>query len=828
MKVHNKKLKASTLSVAVQGALVAMFSLPMMANAADTTDLSAQAIAEIRKPTNYIEFGVEHVSRDSAKFGEYNGLSESGAEVIGNFSVRGGDAYGGGDGTMRWGVTGSDLGTTSREFGATIQNQGRWNLGIGYDELKHVISDTYQTPLIGSKGNNFFAMPTSFGVVNASATRTGNPGNPVDPVMAAVPGIPAATLNGLAPGPRVLNDTQRGLFHTEEVSSTRKNTSFNAGYIFNPQLSVQFDYNNLKQSGAKLISAANAPATTPLPTTGTSWRAEGYAILLNPTNYNTDTYNLALNWKGDKGHLTASYFASIFRNDDNSLTWNSAQSGGAAANLQTAPCGAGTTSASCYYTGVMSVAPGNDFHQFNLSGGYDFTSATKLTGGISYGRNTQDDSYLTGRPEAGALPAASLNGEVISKHADLKLINKTTKDLTLSAGYKYNERDNNTSSRVYQYAALNSLTLNDFASNAPYSNKKQEFELAGNYRIDKRQSVQLAYNYDKVDRWCNQYTHAANCVVASSNTEDRLGAKYKLKATDTISLSAGYTYGNRKGSYDYNAITPLSGLDTATTDDVNSQNFRGFVAAPYAERKQDLFKAGFNWQATDKLDLSVEGRYTKDRYGTTLGLQDGKSTGVSLDATYSYSEDSAVSAYIDWQGRSRNNRVGASSTASNPDGAAGTGVNAAASYSLLTATPNIFAYDLDEDGHTFGLNTKHRLMGGKLELVGDLSYSFDQSSYKTTLGYTPDTGCISTNMTSCGALPDIDSRVTTLKLKGTYQVDKMSKVAIAYIYQNRRTRDFYYKGTQYGYTPARGLPTNEQEPNYSISVIAVSYIYNFK
>ena len=97
-----------------------------------------------------------------------------------------------------------------------------------------------------------------------------------------------------------------------------------------PQVSVQFDYNHLAQSGAKLISAANAPATTPLPATGTAWRAESYAILLNPTNYNTDTYNLALNWNTDKGHLTASYFASIFRNDDDSLTWNSAQSSGVA------------------------------------------------------------------------------------------------------------------------------------------------------------------------------------------------------------------------------------------------------------------------------------------------------------------------------------------------------------------------------------------------------------------------------------------------------------------------------------------------------------------
>ena len=172
----------------------------------------------------------------------------------------------------------------------------------------------------------------------------------------------------------------------------------------------------------------------------------------------------------------------------------------------------------------------------------------------------------------------------------MKLINKTTKDLTLSAAFKYNERDNNTSSNLYNYAAINSLTRNDYASNAPYSNKKQEFKVAANYKIDKRQSVLVAYNYDKVDRWCDKYTHAADCIVAESNTEDRLGIKYRVKASDNVSLNAGYTYGDRKGSYDFDAITPLSGLDSPTPDDVNSQNYPGYFAVPFAERKQDLLR----------------------------------------------------------------------------------------------------------------------------------------------------------------------------------------------------------------------------------------------
>jgi MtrB/PioB family decaheme-associated outer membrane protein len=816
MKTNRESMK--TLSLAVQGALAAMCAMPMTAFAADPSEAE---IAAIRRPTNYIEAGVENVSKASAKFGEYNGLNKSGTEFIGNFSVRGGDAYEGGNGTLRWGVTGTDIGTTSREFGATVGNQGRWTLGFGHDELRHNISDTYQTPLQGSMGGNNFTLPTSFGIINGSATNAGNALNPLDPVLGTSQAV----------GTRVLSATQRSLFHTEDVGTTRKNTSLNAGFAFNPQLSLKFDYNHLAQSGAKLIAAANSPQTVPLPTTGTAWRAEGFAILMNPTNYKTDTFNLALNWMGDKGHVNASYFASIFRDGYDRLSWNSPISQGAVGNLQTAACGVGATSATCYYTGAMSTAPSNNFHQLNLSGGYAFSSATKLTGGYFYGRNTQNDNFITGQPEIGALPQTSLNGLVITKHADLKLSHQATKDLALSASYKFSERDNRTSSNMYTYAAINSATVDDVAPNAPYSNKKSEYELAGNYRIDKHQSVQVVYNHDKTDRWCNSYATAAGCLIAKSNTEDKLGAKYKLKAGNGVTLNAGYSVADRKGSYDFNARTPLIGRDNNVVPKnyVNSQNFPGFVATLYDGRKQDVLKAGVNWQATDKLDVGVEGRYAKDKYDSTLGVQDVKTTGINLDATYAYTDQASVSAYASFQDNKRNMRIGAAT--SGVVGAVGT--NAAATYAALVAPTNIWTNSLSESSNALGILTKHSgLMGGKLELVGDLSYSFDKSGYNTALGYTIVTAnlnpCTATNTISCGALPDITSRLTTFKLTGTYSIDKASKVAVAYAYQNRKTNDYYYNTTQMGTNLARGLPTNEQAPSYSVSVLGVSYIYSFK
>jgi len=60
-------------------------------------------------------------------------------------------------------------------------------------------------------------------------------------------------------------------------------------------------------------------------------------------------------------------------------------------------------------------------------------------------------------------------------------------------------------------------------------------------------------------------------------------------------------------------------------------------------------KAGVNWQVTQKLDLGLNGRYAYDDYDATLGVQNGQSAGVNVDATYSYTENNSVSAYWSWQ-----------------------------------------------------------------------------------------------------------------------------------------------------------------------------------
>ena len=145
---------------------------------------------------------------------------------------------------------------------------------------------------------------------------------------------------------------------------------------------------------------------------------------------------------------------------------------------------------------------------------------------------------------------------------------------------------------------------------------------------------------------------------------------------------------------------------------------------------------------------------------------------------------------------------------------------------MLAAT-SIWTNQLKQDSNAIGLATKHTgLMGGKFELLGDLSYSLDKSHYSTQVPYLATCGAAGT--LTCGDTPDIKAKLLTFKLTGTYQVDKSSKVALAYQYQKLTSDDYYYNSYQYGYTPNRVMPTNEQAPSYSVNFVGASYIYSFK
>ena len=783
MKTNYKNLALSVLSLSVQGALVAMFAIPTVGLA----EADDEAVA-LTNPTNYVELGAENIPNKSAKFGEYNGLKKPGVDLIGSFNLRGGDSYGQAAGTKRWGITGTDLGTTSRELGATLSDQGSWDVGIKFDELRHNGSDTYQTPLQGSMGGNNFTMPNGFGGI----TNT-----------------------------QGLNEIQKAYFHTEDVHSDRNNTTFNAGYRIDNQWSVNFDFNHLEQSGAKLISSdsnlMNNRANTTVGSPPINSKASFIQVLMNPTNYKTDSGNMALNWVADNAHLTGSYNFSLFRDANSGLSFSNPYVG----------VGSVPSNVTAFPINTLSTAPDNDFHQLNLTGGYTVSKDTKLTGGLSYGRNTQNSPYVNqDQMQLNGLPQNSLNGIVITTHADFKLTNQTTKNLILTAGVKFNERDNQTVSSLYNFYDVAGTTMSSY--NTPLSNSKTQLELTGDYRIDQKQKLHFSYEFEQIKRWCdsaptsaqitavsqgsptlptgNYYALGSTCVQVPESNEHKLLANYRLKASEDVVLTTGYSFSRRIADVNQSFYNPMQA-------DKEGFEHVGYTAFFEGSRTENLLKAGLNWQTTEKLSLGMNGRYVHDNYGSALGVQSGHTYSVNFDSTYNVADKTALSAYLTIQNRSRD--------LLNAQGYQYYG----ASSSLGTWTNS-----LSSDDTTFGLNAKHGgLLGGKLDIVGDLIYSLSTSAYATALNYTA-SGCTATSFSgyTCGALPDIRSELIQFKLAGNYRVDKTNKVLVGYLYQHLNSNDYYYNAYQNGYTPTSLMPTNQQAPSYSQNVLYASYVYEFR
>jgi MtrB/PioB family decaheme-associated outer membrane protein len=772
MNMHNNQFKLSAVALAVIGALMAMNALA-----------DEQEAAALKKPVNTVEIGVLNVPTDSAKFGEYSGLNKSGDYAIGNVNIRGGSAYEQNEqgATNRWSLRGSDLGFTSRALDAAISDQGSWNVGLQYDELKHNLSDSYMTPYSGAMGGANFTLP-GFGLV-------------------------ANTNNGMT-------SAQMAAFQNMDISTTRKNTALSGSTVINSRLSLSFDYNHLDQTGAKLMGfgiAGVAGAT-----------GESVSILPMPTNYKTDTYTAALSWREGPSYASVTATSSIFTDRNSSVLF---QSWAGASGMQNMP-----------------TAPDNLFNQLNLSAGSKLSNRTKWVGNLSYGVGSQNVPFVTTNSLLlSSTTPSSLNGSVVNTHADLKLIDQASRDWVLSGVLKFDDRDNRTSSNMYNFNAISGANTANYP-NTPLSTRKTLFEVAGDYRLRDDQNVRIALAHESIERNCNSfasgsgtaYLSTSNCVVAKSSADNKLDATYRIKTSEETTVRVGYGLSDRKATADPYALAAFISKNGAIPGPVpavnpapagqNAGDYFGFYPFFSASRLEQAIKASVNWQLSDQMDLGLSGRYTDDRYpDSTYGVQNGKTWSLNADVTYNYQENAAVNAYVTQQYRQRDmTNLQRYTTTVSAASATAISIPATASW-----TNNLIDQDI-----TMGLGVKHGgLLAGKLQLGADMSYSLGNAAYNTMLNYNGATTggltCSNPAILSCGQLPDIRTLITRLKLGGIYQVDRSSSVALTYLLQRMDSNDYYFNGYQMGYVPNTLLPTNQNAGSYSIQVISASFIHNF-
>jgi hypothetical protein len=585
MKSHqdNFTLRASVL--AVRGALITL-AMVASAQAADNAAATAQAAvgstttAEApAQPTeagppqmvrsSTMDIGLSYVSKGSFKAGEYTGLQDKGVTIDANIGLYGGAP----DSAERWSVTGTDLGLETRNIQIEAGVQGKMRFNFGYDELLRNRSDSYQTPYLGAGSNNLTLPGTwvqpvvpalSATTVNARGLSSDVTNAQALPTSGGTSGHMQTPSAGQITTATSVQNADLPDFHNVDLSTKRQ--KYDAGLSFNidPQWDVQASVRHELKDGLKpmgSVSRANAEISTVIP---------------DLIDQQTDQFNASLGYTGDKSFMKLAYYGSIFKNNVSSMSWADWSTAGGGTKL------------------TMSSAPSNEFHQFSLTGGYNYTPTTKVVMKGSYARNTQNESFVTDSTDF-FVPGTSLHGLVITKNLDLKLTSRPTSDLNLSAAYKYNDRDNRTPVNVYGFtdaqnpvggtsaapnsafaAAMNLLypglspisftgnTSGNFNLNAnrPYSKKLNTLNLDADYRVAAGQTVAGGIDWQKTDNYCDGTW--ISCWDAAKIDEKTYKAEWRANVHEDINGRIAYEYSKRKVDYNEDAFLALVPMANVT------------------------------------------------------------------------------------------------------------------------------------------------------------------------------------------------------------------------------------------------------------------------
>ena len=549
---RNPRLLATAVAL-----ILAASALPAVAAEGEEVD---PVVAALTLPSNLLDLSVGNVSDGSYKFGEYNGLQEKGAFINGGFDLRGSESYDS-DSATRWRLQASDLGLNTRSAKGEYGQQGLYRLTFAVTQLRHNISDSYHTPYLGS-GTAVQTLPGTWLVplvprVSTSSANARGLSSAVTSAQALVSGVLTSPTAAHLTTASNLQAADLGAFQLHPLFTERDR--YEAGALFNVSPQWQFTASATREnkSGAKAM--------------GTVTRSTGgdiSAILADPIDQTTDQFNLGAAWRGKANFLQLAYYGSRFDNNIRGLTWsNWAQ-----------PATSMT----------MSSAPGNQAHQFSLVAGHDFSTNTRVVANASYGRNTQNQSYLTDASTV-LVPVSSLSGEVVSKNFGLRLTSRPQRVVNLSLGFKHDERQNRTPVHVYAYYDANeaagasninaafSTALGTAAgllksnanvnANRPYSRKLDQVYADVDFRYADSQVIKASAEWQRIERWCDGTWIA--CADADRTRETKGGLEWRGTFADSrLNTRLAYGRSQRKvGTYNENAflaVVPMANVSPST------------------------------------------------------------------------------------------------------------------------------------------------------------------------------------------------------------------------------------------------------------------------
>jgi MtrB/PioB family decaheme-associated outer membrane protein len=493
-------------------------------------------------------------------------------------------------------------------------------------------------------------------------------------------------------------------------------------------------------------------------------------FLADPIDYDTDQLEATLSYTGERLQLLGGYYGTWFKNSNPALNVNGGIAG----------------------MSPMALPPGNESWQLFLGGGYNFTPTTRGNFKVSYAHQTQDQGFIVASPTG----RANLGGDVDTTLVQAGIVSRPLPKLTLNADLRYVDRDDKTPIAQYIPPPTVAAPGTYDGTNEPRSLEQWFGKVEAAYQLPMAFRLIGAIDYQSIER--NIY--AVRSVSIRSKTEETAyRVEVRRSFAEQVTGALAFIYSQRDGSsFQFNQLY-------GTPPPTFTPGSNNIAPLHLADRDRSRLRFSLNWAPVEPLSVQFFADVAKDSYGTRssgLGLQDGKFQNYSIDATYAFSPDWQVSAWYSY------NTTTAEQSTCQAAAAAG-GVCPA------NAANPIWQVNLSNTSNAVGLGLRGKA-SSRIEFGADLQYQELVDKYDQ-FPLVPSTS------TAVGPIPDINTKLTTIKLWGKYALDKHSGIRVDYIYDRFDTNDWTW--TTWVYSDGT---TVSQQPLQTVNFLGISYYYRFQ
>jgi MtrB/PioB family decaheme-associated outer membrane protein len=695
---------------------------------------------ELVMPISRVEIEAVGVRAATPSFADATGIDPHGGPALG-FDLRGGSTYDQAE-RQRWRLVGARLGQDDAALRGEYAEQGHYRLKFAFDGMTRHGPEGYATPFLGVGGT---ALTLPAGLAQASA-------NPV---------VGAAALDAATRAQPLARERRRG-----EVAG---NLWLTPHWEFRASLGAERQ-TGLHASGATMGSGGSSIAM----------------ILPEPVDSLTRNIDASLGYQAPGRHLRLAYSGSFFGNDVEAYGFQN-------------PFGIANT----LLDNRMALAPDNQAHQLTLSGAYNLGATTRINASAGYGRATQDAPFLpyATAPGTPTLPRASLDGEVISRQARVKLSSRPAPGWRLDAAYKADSRDNRTPIAEYILPGVSSARLGEVGaanialSNTPYSRDNRLAEVDLGYMPRAGGDVALSLRREDIARDCHD---DSACVEVPETRETGWRLEWRREFLPGVGGRFSYAASERRGD-DYQRY-------------VDSLELAGMRKFFLADRDRDQARAVLNASLDEAWSLGLALDLNRDRYSQSpYGLQAADSRAAHVDLAYA--PDNEVSASLFLGREALRAKLFGSYSTSSLAGVAQPQANGQ------------WRVDMDDDIDTLGISLRHKgLRGGRLELSVDLAFIHSRSPYRVVGGAR--SASATTDLTP-QALPVLSSLGHELRLGLRHALDDHAALRVAYLYRRLRGDDYAYDLYAEN-NLTRLLGSGETTPKHDAHILAVAYEYRFR